>query len=162
MSTDVGIETREATCPACSHHVAVKFLDAGLQPLATLGWPATAEAAREMPRLPSDFVRCVECGHVYNPDFDYSRVPYTDKPNLMFNRGDNWSRFVHETALQMLRMVGDEPVMVEIGHGDGSLLAALAHERPTGRFVGFDPHGATTGRRGVELRAELFEPSVHL
>ncbi|HEY6394312.1 MAG TPA: methyltransferase domain-containing protein, partial [Candidatus Binataceae bacterium] len=148
--------THHATCPACGHHVAVAFFEGEPQPLATLGWPATAQEARAMPRLPVDFVRCVECGHVYNPAFDYSKVPYTDKPNLMFNRGALWSKFVEGTVRQILRRMPSRPTVVEIGHGDGSLLSALATERPAGRFIGFDPHGATDGDGSVELRAELF------
>ena len=82
---------REATCPACGHHVAAPFLISEAQPLATLAWPETAEAARGLPRLPLDFVRCVGCGHVFNRAFDYALVPYSEKPNLMFNQGIKWS-----------------------------------------------------------------------
>lgn len=153
---------REAICPACGHHVAVPFLRGGSQPLATLGWPETPELAQAMTRLPVDFVRCVECGHVYNPDFDYSKVPYGDRPNLMFNSGTRWSTFIRNTVRRMVRTLPERPIVVEIGHGDGSFLAALAKELPMGGFVGFDPHGATHGPAGVELRAEMFDPAVHL
>jgi len=85
---------REIACPACGHHVAVDFFDGGDQALATIAWPATRQATRAMPRLPLDFVRCVECGHVYNAAFDYAAVPYSDKPNLMFNRGMIWKGFI--------------------------------------------------------------------
>ena len=115
-----------------------------------------------MARLPVDFVRCVECGHVYNPAFDYAQVPYSDKPNLMFNRGALWSQFLEDTIDKMLHVVSDNPTVVEIGHGDGSLIAALAEVRPEGRFVGFDPHGATRAEGNLELRAALFEPEKHL
>ncbi len=155
-------DAREATCPACGYHIAVAFFDGGAQPLATLGWPASSEAAIAMRRLPVNFVRCVECGHVYNPDFQYAQVPYNDKPNLMFNRGTRWSEFVTETVDNVLGMVPERPVVVEIGHGDASLLAAMSSRCPRGRFVGFDPHGARGTHQNVELRAELFNPSEHL
>lgn len=155
-------EICEALCPACGFQIAARFFNGGAQPLATLAWPRSQEAARSMPRLPVDFVRCVECGHVYNPAFDYAQVPYNDKPNLMFNRGALWSEFLKDTMSQMLHEVPAQPVIVEIGHGDGSLLAALAAARPRGHFVGFDPHGATRSEGVLELRAELFEPEKHL
>jgi len=60
----------QSVCPACGFQIAAPFFSGGAQPLATLAWPASAESARAMPRLPVDFVRCVECGHVYNPAFD--------------------------------------------------------------------------------------------
>jgi hypothetical protein len=152
----------QAVCPACGFQIAARFFNGGAQPLATLAWPASAEAARAMSRLPVDFVRCVECGHVYNPAFDYTQVPYSDKPNLMFNRGALWSDFLKGTIAQMLAEVPVHPVVVEIGHGDGSLLAAMAAARRGGRFIGFDPHGATRSEDNLELRAALFEPEQHL
>jgi hypothetical protein len=152
----------QSVCPACGFQIAAPFFHGGAQPLATLAWPASEEAARSMPRLPVDFVRCVECGHVYNPAFDYAQVPYNDKPNLMFNRGALWSEFLKDTMGQMLHQLPAHPVIVEIGHGDGSLLAALAHARPGGSFIGFDPHGATQSEGNLELRAALFEPEQHL
>jgi hypothetical protein len=156
-----GVRAFEATCPACGHHIAAPFFDGGMQPLATLGWPQSAEAARAMKRLPINFVHCVECGHVFNPDFRYDEVPYSEKPNLMFNRGARWSRFVEETVVNLLAMVPKKPTIVEIGHGDASLLAAMAERCPDGRFCGFDPHGARGTHRNLELRAELFDPGVH-
>jgi hypothetical protein len=150
-----------ATCPACGHHVAVSFFQ-GQQPLATIAWPASVEAARTMPMLPLDFVRCVECGHVFNRAFDYAAVPYTDKPNLMFNKGALWSGFLSEMQETLLARLPETPVVVEIGHGDGSFIAALAAKRPGGRYYGFDPNGAAVGDGSVELRAELFDPGRHL
>ncbi|HVN28048.1 MAG TPA: class I SAM-dependent methyltransferase [Candidatus Binataceae bacterium] len=152
----------QSVCPACGFQIAARFFNGGAQPLATLAWPASADAARSMARLPVDFVRCVECGHVYNPAFDYTQVPYSDKPNLMFNRGALWSDFLRNSIAQMLAEVPAEPVIVEIGHGDGSLLAAMAAQRRSGRFIGFDPHGVTRSEDNLELRAALFEPERHL
>jgi hypothetical protein len=153
---------REATCPACGHHIAVPFYDGGSQPLATLSWPANTAEAEAVPRLPLDFVRCVECGHVYNAAFDYAQVPYSNKPNLMFNRAVKWSRFVAGLQATLLSRLPEQPTVVEIGHGDASFLRTLAGMRPAGRYVGFDPHGASQSGDGVELRAELFDAGRHL
>lgn len=152
----------EATCPACGHHVAVSFYDGGAQPLATLAWPTTREQAKSLTRLHLDYVRCVSCGHVYNPQFDYRNVPYTEKPNLMFNRGSSWSEFLDELRTTMIGQLPQNPVVVEIGYGDGSFLSALAQVRPDGRYVGFDPHGATPSNTTIEFRADLFQPTEHL
>lgn len=151
-----------ATCPACGHHVAAPFYS-GRQPLATLGWPRSAEQARAMPALPLDFVCCTSCGHVFNSSFDYTKVPYSDMPNLMFNRGSLWSKFLREIAAEILGRLPSEPVVVEIGYGDGTFLDTLASLCPRGRFIGFDPHGAAAPHAcRLELRRELFEPGVHL
>lgn len=153
---------RNATCPACGHHVAVPFYDGGRQPLATLAWPESASQARALRRLPLDFVRCVDCGHVFNAAFRYRAVPYQAKPNRMFNRGALWAGHLETIRREMLKRLPERPVVVEIGHGDGSFLRSLAHLRPQGRYLGFDPHGAQEGGGGVQFQARLFEPERHL
>lgn len=153
---------RGTTCSACGYHVAVPFFQGGRQPLATLAWPTTAEQARNLPRLPSDFYRCIDCGHIFNPDFDYKHVPYSEKPNLMFNSGQIWSEHIRSLCDAILTHLPPQPVVVEVGHGDGSFLAALAAKRPQGRYIGFDPHGAISANASIDLRAELFDPASHL
>lgn len=154
---------RQCTCPACGHHVAVPFFDGAPAPLATLAWPETAQEAAGMPLLPHTFVRCVDCGHVYNSQFNYADVPYSDKPNLMFNRGTIWSehlRIVRDLILERLPL---DPIVVEIGCGEGHLLRALADVRPGGRYIGFDPNASVdTGNGTVEAHAKLFDPAMHL
>ncbi len=152
------------TCPACGHHVAVRFYDGGQRPLATLAWPSSAEAARAMERLPLDFVRCVDCGHVFNASFDYAAVPYSDKPNLMFNRGTLWRDFIATAQAAIAERVGRGPAtVVEIGHGDGTFLRALAVHLPAARLIGFDPHGATSAPGDVvTFERALFDPMRHM
>jgi len=153
---------REKTCPACGHHIAVNFIDLGQKPLATIAWPENAQSAKAMTRLPVDFVRCIDCGHVYNAAFAYDAVPYTDKPNLMFNKGATWSRFIDDLQFEMLRALPKAPCIVEIGHGDGSFLAAMSRKCPEGRLIGFDPHGAQVQEGPVELRNAYFVSEIHL
>lgn len=157
--TDVSI----TTCPACGYHIAVLFYDGGNQPLATLGWPRDPEEARSMPKLPLRFVRCVDCGHVFNAAFDYTRVPYTNQPNRMFNRGARWSRFLEKIRTDILYRLPAAPTVVEIGHGEGTFLEALAASRPEGSYIGFDPHGATRPRHpSVVFQRALFHPQADL
>src|SRR5258708_3778552 len=131
---------RTSTCPACGYHVAVPFYDGGHQPLTTLAWPRSRDEAQAMVRLPLTFVRCVECGHVYNSSFDYAQVPYSKKPNLMFNKGALWSHYLESVRDLILAHLPEQPTVVEVGCGDGHLLRALAKSRPGGRYVGFDPN----------------------
>lgn len=151
------------TCPACGYHVAVLFYDGGQQPLATLGWPQSAGEARAMPKLPLRFVRCVDCGHVFNYLFDYRRVPYGDHPNLMYNRGLRWNEFLRKVSAEMIARLPANPVVVEIGHGDGMFLESLASLQPAGSFIGFDPYGATQSALGnVAYRRSLFLPPAQM
>lgn len=152
----------QTTCPACGHHVAVNFFQGGCQPLATIAWPASADEARSMPRHPLNFVRCVDCGHIYNRDFDYAHVPYGNKPNLMFNRGQIWGKHLERVAGIIHRSLPENPVVVEIGCGEGHLLRRLASMRSDGRFIGFDPNANITVAERVEGRQELFMPDRHI
>ena len=150
-------------CPACAHTVAMPFFDAGTQPLATLAFPETREEARTLPRFRLRFVRCVDCGHVYNPDFDYDQVPYAKHPNKMFNLGAIWRDHLAQVGQLILDAVPEKPCVVEIGCGDGHLLRSLAEARPDGRYIGFDPNSKVdTGDGLIEARAELFLPRQHL
>jgi hypothetical protein len=157
------ILTRSATCPACGYHVAMPFYDGGLEPLTTLAWPQSRAEAQAMLPLPLDFVRCVECGHVYNNKFDYQQVPYSKKPNLMFNKGTIWTKYLESVRDLILRHLPEKPTVVEIGCGDGHLLRALARARPGGRYIGFDPNAAIdTGGGLIEARQCLFYPHQDL
>lgn len=113
-----------------------------------------------MPRLALDFVRCVGCGHVYNTRFDYGRVPYSTKPNLMFNRGAAWAEFLAGVLDRLAARLPPNATVVEIGHGDGSFLSALAARRSDVRCVGFDPHGAEHRSERVELRRAIVDAEM--
>ncbi len=153
---------RQSTCPACGHHVAVQFFDSGHLPLTTLAWPKSALEAKAMKRLPHSFVRCVDCGHVYNADFSYAEVPYSDKPNLMFNKGLIWSEHLRKVVSMLEQRLPDNPTVIEIGCGEGHLLRALASRCDGGTFIGFDPNAAVETGGVITARTELFDPTVHL
>jgi hypothetical protein len=155
--------TREATCPACGHHVAAVFFGGRRQPLATIAWPKTAEEAEAMERLPLDFVRCLDCGHVFNAAFEYRNVPYSEKPNLMYNKGRIWAEYIRAVQRRILELLPEKASVVEIGYGDGSFLSALAEQHWGGQFVGFDPNGSPRpGTGNLVFHQELFDPARHM
>ena len=92
--TDVATDLHEATCPACGHHVAVTFFK-GQQPLATIAWPKSAAAAQEMTLLPLEFMRCVDCGHVYNTAFEKYRRGVPTSPLVTDAQVQNVVKFMH-------------------------------------------------------------------
>lgn len=162
-ATDLKTILQNATCPACGYYAAVTFYDGGHQPLTTLAWPKSSEEAQAMKRLPLSFVRCVDCGHVYNTRFNYDEVPYSDKPNLMYNRGAIWGKHLAQVVERILAYLPDNPAVVEIGCGSGHLLKSLADKCASGRFIGFDPNAAVDNPEGtIEVVQSLFDPVVHL
>lgn len=152
-----------ALCPVCKHGVAVDFFNGGLQTLATLGWPASAAAARAMPKHPQDFVQCPRCSHVWNRSFTYDAIPYQNNPNRMFNNGGIWKGHLATTRDLVLKYLPEVPTVVDIGCGEGHFVRGLAEARKgAGRFVGFDPNAAPETGRGVEFHAAYFEPLQHM
>ena len=148
-----------APCPVCAHAVAAPFFDGGAQPLATLGWPASAAEAKAMARLPHDFVQCPKCTHVWNPSFRYEDVPYKDNPNRMFNNGLIWQGHLAESCRLLVRQMPEAPTLVEVGCGEGHFLRALAQAcGGRGRILGFDPSTHPETGQGFEFHARLFDP----
>ena len=155
-------ELKSAVCPICGHSVAASFFNAGEQTLATLAWPASAEAAQALPRYPLDFVQCPACTHVWNRAFDYDPIPYRSNPNRMFNNGVLWKGHLAETRDALLALLPAASAVIEIGCGEGHFLRGLAAVRHAGRFVGFDPNASPETGQGVEFCARLFDPLIDM
>lgn len=148
-----------ATCPACHFSIAAPFFNGGRQPLATLGWPASAEEAQAMARLPLDYVQCVRCTHVWNRSFAYDAIPYQTNPNRMFNRGMVWQGHLEKTRQVLLEHLPPSPTVIDIGCGEGHFVRGLSDAlQGEGRFLGFDPNATQESGRGVEFHPRLFGP----
>ena len=107
----------KSTCPVCQHGVSLAFFNGGEQPLATLGWPATAAEAQAMPRHPHDFVQCPVCTHVWNRSFSYDAIPYQNNPNRMYNKGGLWKGHLAQTRDLLISNLRDEPTVIDVGCG---------------------------------------------
>jgi SAM-dependent methyltransferase len=152
-----------AHCPACDHRIAARFFDAGQQPLATLGWPASREEAVAMTRYEQDFVQCPACTHVWNRAFRYEDVPYQRNPNRMFNKGALWKGHLATSGETLLARLPQRPTVVEIGCGEGHFIRGIAQRcNGGGRFVGFDPNTSAESGNGIEFHARLFDPLVDM
>lgn len=151
----------QSDCPVCGYHYSSPFIQDEM-PLATIAWPKSEDEAVNMKRLPLDFMQCLRCSHVYNKSFCYNDVPYSEKPNLMFNQGAVWKGFIADIIQNLAQSLPENPTVIEIGHGDGSFISALSETKKEGVFVGFDPNGAASGAGHVRFRQELFDPFEHL
>lgn len=155
----MSIQLVPALCPVCYHSVAAPFFAGGKQPLATLGWPASAQEAQAMPRYPQNFVQCPSCTHVWNRSFSYDAIPYKNNPNRMFNQGGIWKGHLAATRDMVLGSLPQSPCVVDIGCGEGHFVRGLSEARSgAGRFIGFDPNATPETGRGVEFHARYFEP----
>lgn len=164
MNSKINTEIHDSICPACAHHIAVNFFPHFEQPLATLGWPRSKAEAQSMEKFSLRFIRCVNCGHVYNMDFKYQNVPYSQKPNLMYNQSPNWQNHLSRIRHYLNQYLFEEPIVVDIGCGDASFLISLAEEYQQGAFYGFDPHShkSLSEVKNVKVFNTIFEPEIHL
>lgn len=164
-SQDPDLESDEGfplsiSCPVCAHRWAAPFFDGEEAPLATLGWPRSAAEAQAMPRHRLDFVRCLDCSHVWNRAFCYEAIPYFAHPNRMYNAGALWQGHLGALLTTLIELLPETPTVVEIGCGDGHFLQGLAARRP-GRYLGFDPNGQAAAG-GFIFEQRLFQPHEDL
>ena len=111
-----------------------------------------------MDRMPLDFVQCPACTHVYNRSFQYGTVPHEINPYRMFNKGKIWKSHLTETMRLLTKVLPRQPIVVEIGCGEGHFVRDLSEAFGGGRFIGFDPNTSSESGHGVEFYARLFDP----
>ena len=146
-------------CPVCHYTLATPFFHGGEQPLATLGWPMSSEAAQSMPRHSLDYVQCPRCTHVWNRSFTYEAIPYTNNPNRMFNNGAIWQGHLKETRNLLTSSLPANPTVIDIGCGEGHFVRGIAEAMDgQGRFLGFDPNATSESGVGVDFYARYFDP----
>jgi hypothetical protein len=149
----------QSQCPVCHYSLAASFFCGGEQPLATLGWAKSSEEALEMPRHPLDYVQCPRCTHVFNRSFSYDVIPYTNKPNRMYNNGLIWQGHLAETRNVSVSKLPQNPTVIDIGCGDGHFVRGISELfSGKGRFIGFDPNASGESGMGVEFHSRFFQP----
>ncbi len=145
--------------------MAVAFINAGNQASAIFANFESAQDAINMPKFPHDYVQCPNCSHVWNKCFDYNNIPYSEKPNRMFNTGTIWKGHLAYTRDKLIEYLPNNPTVIDIGCGEGHFVRGIAETlNYQGRFMGFDPTNFSNANeigKGLEFYAELFFPHIH-
>ncbi len=128
-------------CIVCGHNFAKLFIPEHEQPLETLAWPKSFKEAKTCKNYLLKYVRCVNCGHIWNTNFDYREIPYKDSNNLMFNKGQKWQNETGKVADYILDFLKPGMRVVEIGCGNGEMIKCIAKKMPKCKFYCFDPNG---------------------
>lgn len=128
-------------CIVCGHAISYQLFNPGPQPLMALNLPHCQEEALEAIRHPMNFHVCAICGHVWNTEFEYARVPYAGDSNLMYNNGMLWRThmqlLIDKLAENYLMWI-DHPI-IDIGCGDGLFFSQLLETIPKAKCIGFEP-----------------------
>ncbi len=155
----------DVSCIACGCHRTYPVYHPDDHPLSVLDLPRTAEEARAAPRLPMNFRACAHCGHIFNVEFDYERIPYNNDSNLMYNAAPRWVAHMEELIdglLSRYDLAG--ATLVDIGCGDGGFLKLLMDRGVQARCVGFEPGMEADSARenGLEVYRDYFIPERDL
>lgn len=152
-------------CLACGSTQRYPIYNPENQPLAALSLPRSQQEAIASPRYPLEFYACALCGHVYNGAFDYSKVPYQQDSNRMYNSGSGWQVYIQE---MIGRLHGKFDftgyTVLEIGCGNGHFLTSLRQKIPSLRCIGFEPgiDPQNIEDKGLEIVNDYFVPERDL
>lgn len=151
-------------CPACHGRIVEPLYSPGPQPLAALNLPKSQDAALRAPLYPMNFYVCCSCGHAFNSDFDYAKVPYEEDSNLMYNNGVGWVNHLDFIVDSLFESGIQGKTVIDIGAGDGGFLD-LVNQRSLDngvqtRCIAFEPgiESVTCETHGLEVQADYFIP----
>ena len=150
---------KKNNCIACGSSITYPIYNPGEHPLSVMYLPKSSAEAKSVMRFPMNFEACGDCGHIYNTEFDYSKIPYAEGSNLMFNKGTGWKVFIDEQIDQLNKKFGlAGKTIIEIGCGDAHYLKSIKEKFPTARCVGFEPgiEASNAASGGVEAISDYF------
>jgi hypothetical protein len=111
-----------------------------------------------------NFYVCCSCGHAFNSDFDYAKVPYEEDSNLMYNQGVSWRAHIDQLVDSLFESGVQGKTVIDIGAGDGGFLD-IVNQRSLDngvqtRCIAFEPgiESVTCETRGLEVQADYFIP----
>jgi hypothetical protein len=111
-----------------------------------------------------NFYVCCSCGHAFNSDFDYAKVPYEEDSNLMYNNGISWMDHLDSLVDSLFESGVQGKTVIDIGAGDGGFLD-LINQRSLDngvqtRCIAFEPgiESVMCETHGLEVQADYFIP----
>ena len=137
--------------------------DLGTQPLSVVNLPKTKESAIGATRYPLNFHICAFCGHVWNSDFDDTRVPYTEDSCYMYNQGQGWQVHI-ANVVEMMDQYTEwfGKIAIDIGCGSGDFFTAMLNRYPDETFVGFEPGVDAESIEAFPVVRDYFQPERDL
>ena len=142
-----------------SHHLS--DLSAGRPAAGSLHLPKTHIDAQMVCTYPYNFRSCAFCGHVFNVEFDYHKVPYEDNSNLMYNGAVLWRKRMKAMARKLVEVYDlKNKTLIDIGCGDGGFFKMFIDLEIQNRYIGFEPgiEVENASRNGLEIYKDYFSP----
>lgn len=152
-----------ANCIVCGQTRISQLLNLDRQPLSTVNLPKTKEAAQVALRYPLNFHVCTFCGHVFNVEFDDTRIAYAEDSYHMYNSGAGWQTHIAEVIgilTQYNEWQGKNAI--DIGCGTGDFFTAMLKRFPQETFIGFEPGIEADRIDAFPVERDYFEPERDL
>jgi len=150
-------------CIVCGQSRTHQLLNLESQPLSTVNLPKTKEAAQSALRYPLNFHACAFCGHVFNVEFDDTRVPYSEDSYHMYNSGEGWQKHITEVINKLAQYnEWQGKNAIDIGCGTGDFFTAMLKRFPQETFIGFEPGIEADRIDAFPVERDYFEPERDL
>ena len=126
-------------CPVCGGSRTLKIIHIAQIPVLYHGICANRHEALTVERRDVDLVLCPQCGHVYNQDYDPTKVQYSRGYDNSLQYSPYFRNYSENVAKYLINCYEiREKSILEIGSGNGYFLRLLCgYGNNTG--IGFDP-----------------------
>ena len=152
-------------CIACGGHITYPIFQPDPQPLAFVNLPHNRSEALIVPHFPMNYRACGHCGHIFNVDFEYFKIPYEENSTQMYNQSKIWQNYMQDLAHCLLaEFQGRSKTFIDIGCGDGTFLKILQSQDPSCEVIGFEPGIEAVGAKnsGLNVHKDYFIPERDL
>ncbi len=136
-------------CPICLSGETKEFFRLKNSPLLQNVLFQTEAEAKSIERVNVDFIYCPECHFVFNPQFQESKVDYTEKYNNNQLASKKYQQYTDELADNVIHKckLNSKSRILEIGCGSGYFLHQLHKKLQNQNISGYDP--AYNGQYGM-------------
>jgi SAM-dependent methyltransferase len=128
-------------CPICLSNETKEFFYLKNSPILQNVLFDTENEARKIERVDVNFVYCSSCHFVFNPEFQESKVDYTENYNNNQMASKKYTQYIDELTDKVVRecKLSSESRILEIGCGNGYFLYQLYKKLNNKNIVGYDP-----------------------
>jgi SAM-dependent methyltransferase len=145
------------SCPVCTSDDVLDLLDVGELPVLCNQLCSTEEAARGVTLGRIQLGLCRGCGHVFNPEFDATKLAYSPEYENSLHCSGLFQRYANDLVQQLVERYNlRKKRVMEVGCGQGDFLKSLCAAGDNQGF-GFDPsYGGGNDDPRVTIRAASF------
>ena len=155
----------KTNCIACGYTISYPIYNSEDQPLVMLNLPKSELEAKNVLTFPMNYRSCANCGHIFNIEFDYYKIPYQDNSNFMYNDGIFWQQHMSNLIDELVEKYdAKNKTIIDIGCGDGKFLKILIEKNLNNSCIGYEPgiEAENARKNGLDVYQDYFIPERDL